>query len=1033
MNFISIADVLLALLQARGSAGQAMGGIGAFPSRQASVTEDCRVGQIFKWLDTELGVVDFFKLLLRKADWEPVVKIHGVDVAAPDPLPGHDCDHFIACLSLARSELLVLDDYDPLFLRKFSLQHQSRFFFTMYTTWPADKFIKFAKYHTVDPLAALLNQPRPVIPDGFQGESIVWTGSVRRYLRSRLHRRTSVSVRLCWGLLQGVKRGAAVVPESFILEALRNHASLLKVAPPAVEPEELVHCARFLGEIHVAVKTEPLVWKPVEPSHNAAYPIPSSIREEVVHLQMRAREEADEVIRRAGLEAARWEGLHDMRLKWHASRAIHQYAESIGRGSWEADDDLRGQDDCTMGKPDVPCLWCRSPGRDVLTRLDSRISEINFLKPVCNLGPRARDGQFGIVDRLVSAPFEQQNPYLFSKPIFRMNVTRARILGTLLLHYPHLRTAVCTLTDTQLVGRRFPAHVIRYFVAVVKLWKEGGLPLRELLHCHRSPWAAVRFPDAGRVRAVPVLEPLKVRTITAGAGLFMYYASPVQKWLKSHLDHLRQFRLTTRPLLNDDLIQLWDDGRGVLNRRGLDYDESWGFLSGDYKEATDRVHLGLTKLFFESFLERSGMSDLEKEVCRQVLYEQVIDYGPKYGKHVPEVVQRNGQLMGSVLSFGLLCLINLYCAWRAFNRYLALRGVASIGVAEVPVLVNGDDILFLCCPVLYGFWQEEIEKALFRLSVGKNYFDRFFLTVNSTGFRLLNHAEAIRGALPVFEKVPYLNVGLLTGQGKLAKVSEKPIWDIANKVLDDACDKSRALRRFLRYNRTELKIASQDGLLNFFVPISFGGLGIIPPPGWNDWGLTWFQRHLARACRQSILVHGRAPQGARYTTNREESILKLEPPPSFRLGSRLLDRFCPQSSESIDGGLLRVSPDMSLTTIARAGPLFYRAPSGRLIRNARRRMKLRDEQPLDEKTIHMLWKFEVVTLDRWVPVREEGKKGLCLDLRGPHPSSCPYSGPTDWVRSVVSESATIDGGGFSEPVFPFGRASHVRHWSFPPE
>jgi hypothetical protein len=73
--------------------------------------------------------------------------------------------------------------------------------------------------------------------------------------------------------------------------------------------------------------------------------------------------------------------------------------------------------------------------------------------------------------------------------------------------------------------------------------------------------------------------------------------------------------------------------------------------------------------------------------------------------------------MGSILSFPILCVVNLLCYWRAVERYWGKQ----VSLRKLQVLINGDDILFRANARLYAIWQEEIKEVGFELSVGKNY------------------------------------------------------------------------------------------------------------------------------------------------------------------------------------------------------------------------------------------------------------------------------------------------------------------------
>jgi hypothetical protein len=78
--------------------------------------------------------------------------------------------------------------------------------------------------------------------------------------------------------------------------------------------------------------------------------------------------------------------------------------------------------------------------------------------------------------------------------------------------------------------------------------------------------------------------------------------------------------------------------------------------------------------------------------------------------------------MGNLLSFPLLCLTN----------YLAFR--FAIRRADVPVRINGDDIVFRCKPEEYERWKEVIGSSGLVLSEGKTFVDRTFFSLNSCLF-----------------------------------------------------------------------------------------------------------------------------------------------------------------------------------------------------------------------------------------------------------------------------------------------------------
>jgi hypothetical protein len=361
------------------------------------------------------------------------------------------------------------------------------------------------------------------------------------------------------------------------------------------------------------------------------------------------------------------------------------------------------------------------------------------------------------------------------------------------------------------------------------------------------------------VKVSAVCEPLKVRLITKGDSFKYWFSRFYQKDLWSYLSKFPQFSLTNRPLDPTDLHSLLDRE----SKLGLDF-PNW--VSGDYSAATDGLNLWFTKNAFETSLTKTNYSELDKDLLRDVLYEQEIHYPEpmvkKSGGALSSFLQTNGQLMGSVLSFPILCTINLTCYWAALEKYTNRK----IKMEDLPVLVNGDDILFRSNDQLYSLWIEEITRVGFSLSLGKNYVHPKVLTVNS---QLYNYNGKD------FQFLGYLNTGLLTGQSKLTgrdAARDAPIWALYNETVPNSLQPERTHRRFLHYNK-ELIFRSTNGgtkkggKFNLFLPFSKGGLNFYKPPKTKN-RITSFQRYWAW-----------------YLENeRKEYVQKNERPPKFSLG-----------------------------------------------------------------------------------------------------------------------------------------------------
>jgi hypothetical protein len=194
----------------------------------------------------------------------------------------------------------------------------------------------------------------------------------------------------------------------------------------------------------------------------------------------------------------------------------------------------------------------------------------------------------------------------------------------------------------------------------------------------------------------------------------------------------------------------------------------------------------------------------------------------------------NGQLMGSILSFPILCLINYITLlqWARRHATSLLEGYMNGGC-----LINGDDILF---PVesldQYHSWLSYLKVAGFVPSIGKNLYSKRFVQINTEIYDLQS-----------FTQLRYYPVGFLMGQSKLTgreEVRALPVQNTLSEVLDGANTRLHSFRRFLFYNREVVERVTKKGLANLFIPIPLGGLGVYPHSIHVDY--SHLQRRIAK-------------------------------------------------------------------------------------------------------------------------------------------------------------------------------------------
>jgi len=254
-----------------------------------------------------------------------------------------------------------------------------------------------------------------------------------------------------------------------------------------------------------------------------------------------------------------------------------------------------------------------------------------------------------------------------------------------------------------------------------------------------------------KVSVVALQEPFKIRTISIADGPATAAASPLQKTWHGVLKGLNPFRLVGGERVASSVLG-WrrPDGSAVFRFDGTP------FVSGDYSAATDRLSMLATKMMLGQLLKRIALptelrSRLETSLCSSLLdYSRTLE---SFRGKVPDALldsialppatqQTNGQLMGNVLSFPLLCLINL-------SGWIAAMSTSTTEIGDLvrrgldrgyfnrdelnalPVIINGDDILFQASPEDYKVWLSVISSLGFKPSVGKNYYSPLFFTVNS--------------------------------------------------------------------------------------------------------------------------------------------------------------------------------------------------------------------------------------------------------------------------------------------------------------
>jgi len=318
--------------------------------------------------------------------------------------------------------------------------------------------------------------------------------------------------------------------------------------------------------------------------------------------------------------------------------------------------------------------------------------------------------------------------------------------------------------------------------------------------------------DSVQAQVVPLLEAFKVRTITKGDADQYHLARRWQKVIHSRMRKQNNCKLIGQPCDSAYLSQIFE------NSPLFKHNEDGFFVSGDYESATDLLHPHLSVFANEAICQRLRIPLEDQIVLKRCLTEHLLKYTAKGEYHE----QQWGQLMGSPTSFPILCLINLAATKVAYEEFFRSLGWLQrneyLLLSELPMCVNGDDILFWCYDgALYEKWKEVTKACGLKFSLGKNYTHNRVAIINSqmydyTACDSKSHSKK-RRPVNQFNKLPALsfqlcrtmNSRLLSGGQRAVMVGDDgtDLSDFTDKDLHIWASAHRGLD-FLAITRTKL-------------------------------------------------------------------------------------------------------------------------------------------------------------------------------------------------------------------------------------
>jgi len=309
---------------------------------------------------------------------------------------------------------------------------------------------------------------------------------------------------------------------------------------------------------------------------------------------------------------------------------------------------------------------------------------------------------------------------------------------------------------------------------------------------------------------VGLSEALKVRCITKGNAILNYLLKPLQKVMHSTLRSHPVFSLIGEPASESHI-------QDVIDRmEKLDVFMPKQFISGDYSNATNALRGWVSETIADEVSNCLSLDEDYREFFMTNLCRNKIVL--KDGDRRLEAEQVEGQLMGSITSFPVLCIANAALIRYAYELRLGRR----LALRDVPLKVNGDDCLFIGDQNLKDIWSIIGSRMGLNESVGKTFIHPYMAQINSTGY--VNYLSGVR-------RIGYINYGLLKGLkrssvGNNDAVNADP-FELASCArelirLSDPSQATFLAKKFFELHEPSLRRYG----VSYFLPQWAGGLGL---------------------------------------------------------------------------------------------------------------------------------------------------------------------------------------------------------------
>lgn len=213
------------------------------------------------------------------------------------------------------------------------------------------------------------------------------------------------------------------------------------------------------------------------------------------------------------------------------------------------------------------------------------------------------------------------------------------------------------------------------------------------------------------------LDPLKARIITKNSYI-ENVAKPFQMMLHNRLKQFKMFKLIGSPV-GENVVT--DNLSHISKNKDI-------WVSADYESATDNLPPAVQQIIIAQALNNSGVPT--------IMRDQIIHMTKLHQIQYPDetINQTNGQLMGGLFSFPILCIWNAFLLCYAYHQEHGCSIKQAFKRMSGKTLINGDDLVYKGNKGLIKRWKNVVHQNGLKLSIGKTYYHKKYFTINSRMF-----------------------------------------------------------------------------------------------------------------------------------------------------------------------------------------------------------------------------------------------------------------------------------------------------------